>query len=668
MIGAEQLAKLNLLQRSFRFKVIASVLVVVSAVVGFSVWWTLLNAPSDDPSTNAPAAQVAPDSRPRDAFPPSTSATDDTQAVVASPQTGTDLQPRLDPNAVLRAIGSRDATLGVAVGFASAAAVSLLIVWLGVGLTYLAILLLTAVVVVPLRLLPATAELGAVLAGVAALAASFTVFIETARVALSGSHPVLAIARTVVAEAVRMKISLVFIIMLIGWLASLPWLLDESQPLRFRVQTFLQNGAAGAFWALALLTLFFTVATITFEQRDKVIWATVVKPVRAWHYVLGKWIGVMAVNVALLAVAASGVFLFTEYLRAQPARGEIAPYVNADGSDRPTTDRLIVEARVLTARDSRLPDLQPVPAEVVRAALDAVVQNELATVEVDTPEIRRAIEAMYLPSTLQRLEASRTAIAPRQYKTYVFRGLSEAKRLGRPVSLRYKVQAGANDPTSLFALMFEFVDDQTNQSIPISIDTPLNIAQSLDLKPSVINERGELFINIYNGDPLRNKANELTLRFPPDGLEVLYVAGGYEANFLRVTAALLIKLGFVAAAGVFASTFLSFPVAALFTFLVLFAAETSGFLKGALEIYTSVDQEGNVDAFRILIRAIAIPISKVFTGYRALDSTDRLVDGRLLSWSEFLGAGLVILALSAVILAAAVLVFKKRELATYSGH
>jgi len=674
---SDRLAKLNLAQRSTRFKIGASIAVVIAAVVAFTVWWTITHAP-DSAAAQAPgqtSAQSAPqtatpdDQRAEHPAAPRPDAEEESEAgaAVASEQELQSLRPRLDPGDVLSAIGSRDATLGVAFGVAAAAAVALLVIWLGAGLTYLAIAALTVALVGPLKLIPATSELGSMIAGVAALAASFTVFIETARVLLAPSNPVFAVARTVVAEAVRMKISLVFILLLLGWLASLPWLLDEAQPLRYRVQTFLRNGAAGAFWSLALLTMFFSVATVAFEQRDKTIWATIVKPVAAWQYILGKWLGVMAINAALLAVSATGIFLFTEYLRAQPANGEIAAYVNEDGTTSPTTDRLILEARVLTARVAAGPDLPPISQEEV---MQRARERALAGIPAgsDNEEAIRATARNFIPNVTERLEAARTAISPFDDKTYVFTGLKRAKELGKPVTFRYTVQSGANDPTEIVAMLFVLTDHPSGEAIPVPIDAPLDIAQSIDLKPNVISDDGVLRVQIYNGDPTRNLANPLTIRFPPGGLEALYVAGGYEANFLRITTALWVKLGFIAAAGVFAATFLSFPVAALFTFLVLFAAETSGFLRGSLEIYTSVDQEGNTQPFRLVIRAIAIPITKIFAGYRGLDSTDKLVDGRLLSWSDFVVSAAVIGALIIALLGAAVGVFRNRELAIYSGH
>ena len=104
----------------------------------------------------------------------------------------------------------------------------------------------------------------------------------------------------------------------------------------------------------------------------------------------------------------------------------------------------------------------------------------------------------------------------------------------------------------------------------------------------VINDDGTLEIGVINGDPLSGRYNPFSFRFPPGELQILYTAGGYELNFIRIFAAMLIKIGFLAAVGVFAASSLSFPVACFMTALVLFAAETAGFLNEGISIYVTM--------------------------------------------------------------------------------
>ena len=133
------------------------------------------------------------------------------------------------------------------------------------------------------------------LGGLGLLSLSFFILMELLKLLFSGAHPVIAIARNVVSEAVRMKVSIVFMVMLLFGLASLPGLLDDSTPLRYRVQSFLQYGTGGTFWIIAVLVLFLAVGSVAFEQRDRIIWQTMTKPVAPWQYLLGKWLGVVGI-------------------------------------------------------------------------------------------------------------------------------------------------------------------------------------------------------------------------------------------------------------------------------------------------------------------------------------------------------------------------------------
>jgi hypothetical protein len=126
-----------------------------------------------------------------------------------------------------------------------------------------------------MTLVPSLRGTARLLGGAVALTAAFTVLMAAMRVLLSAPGAMFAVAKNVLAEATRLKITLVFIVLLIFMLAALPGLMDPASPLRYRVQSFLQWGTGGAFWIIAILTLVFSVSTVAFEQRDKIIcWAS----------------------------------------------------------------------------------------------------------------------------------------------------------------------------------------------------------------------------------------------------------------------------------------------------------------------------------------------------------------------------------------------------------
>lgn len=734
------LSRLDLLQHDRRFQILASIAVVALAIAGYAGVWV---------AGNAQAAAPAP--TPTPTTPETTPAEN-----VSQPLSWIEAGPigaieRVGHNMLIQVTSTEGA---VAVGFVFLAATiaALIVVWLGLSLSYLAILIIGWALAWPLMTIGATRTLGQILMGLVPLALSFLTLIQAARVALYGSNPVLAIARNVLNEAVRMKISVVFIILLLLLMALIPNALTEDQPLRYRVQQWLSYGLGFSYAVLALLTVFLSVATVTFEQRDKIIWQTATKPVAAWHYVAGKWLGVMVLNAVLLSVAAGGVYIFTEYLRHQPANGESAYYVDLRGHStagakrQPSLDRRILHNQVLVARvgikpEPRAPsDLRldvavqqaladkknPPPGEAQRIRneiikkwndqVEKAVQNELDERKQRDPTFQptEALAAKIRADILKNIETAYRSIDPGRHQEYLFdtrevykRWVRERNRILAPVkrevdriiesgqapesdrdrvseqvlqrfvdegrippfpelTLHYQINSGTNDPTKIYRLYFFLngVPYPNNKGQPVATEVALKAAQTLDFPVALIDDdSGVLALGVLS-DP----SNERTLTFPPDGLEVLYSVGGYELNFLRVIAVMWVKLGFIAAVGIAAGTFLSFPVASLVTLGILFMAESAGFLSTSLDYYSAKSLHGGINWFKVVIRAVSLPIAWTFQVYADLKPTEKLVDGRLISWGSLALAIGVIGAWTIVVLAIGLAIFRKRELAIYSGQ
>ncbi len=689
------LARLNVLQNSRRFKWVASVVTVALIAFAIGVLWVDANRPG---SATAGATAAAPGEPPREG---ATSGAIAPGPVARFIDAGPIALLKHGAEAGKRSLRSAEGTLIIA-GIALAVGTgAVFVIWLGLGLSYLALLLLGWGVAWPLAAFGPTARFGQVLLGVVPLTLFFLVLMQVLRVAFSGSAPVLAVARNVLIEAVRMKVSLVFIVILILFLAAVPGMLTEDQPLRFRVQQWLSYGVGLSYAVLAMLTLFLSAGTVAFEQRDRIIWQTMTKPVRHWEYILGKWLGVMGLNAVLLTVTAAGVYLFTEYLSHQRARGEVAYLVREDGrradptdpqvereieariaeakqrvpgfADTPrareivrhqivnefmSEDRRILELQVLAARAGVEPDPPELVADAVSKAIDDRVEQAIAdnpSIEV-TPALRKEIEK----NLLQEIYMEARSIEPGFQNRYVFRGLGPVKDLAErgELTLRYKVNAGSNNPSAIYRLVFSI------NGFPREVATALKVTNSISIEPDVIDDEGKLVVDIAS-DP----RNAFTINFPPGGLELMYRAGGYEANFFRVMSALWLKLGFIAAVAIAAATFLNFPVACLVALTVLFAAESAVFLKESLEVYVSYDQKTKqVNYFAVFVRAIAIPASWMFQSFSELRPTERLVEGRLVSWTSLAGSAALIGSWTLGALALGWAAFRRRELAIYSGR
>jgi len=642
----ERFGQLDRLQNARMFKIVAScaaVLIYLVVVVGYAVVAAKHGAPSPSPAPAAGAPAETP-----------TGSVGEKGKIPLAPTAAEESE------AIVRSIAQAGAGVTLVAVAASLGLVTYLaITWLGLLLTYLGLMACGLLVVLPGVWVAWYKPYAVLLGGAMSLVIAFTILMRLARLVLGGSGPVMAIARNVLAEAVRMKVSVVFIVLLILGLASLPGWLNPGEFLRYRVQVFLQYGTGGAFWVIAILTLAFSASTVSFDQRDRTIWQTMTKPVSAWQYILGKWLGVVALNAVLLTVTGAAVFQFTEFLRAQPAAGEREAYEITGG--QLTEDRRILETQVLTARVA----VQCEPPAIDR---DAFEQNVLARVEEEkkgnsnfraTPEVVAKIRKDLLESWGQ----SYRSLAPGGNEVYVFSGLGEARDKVLPLTFRWRINSGSNAPDQIFRLSMSFSGDQ-----PVVQACGLGYFHSLQLFPSVVDSAGLVPVEIWNGDLYSGVPNHSSVSFPPGGLEVSYVAAGFRSNFVRVMLVLWVKLAFLAMVAIWASTFLSFPVACLVAFGTFFCAESATFLSEALENYASVDDKNNVIWYAMVIRAIAVAVSGSFKVYADLRPTGRLVEGTLLPWSSVAGGVGAITGAMAVLYGAAVAILRRRELAVYSGQ
>jgi len=674
---AKVLSALDRTQQSRWFKIIASVIVIALTAVLFISYWVAATKARD--TAMAPVREAQAEAR-REAE----------EAAAAAKAEGTTVSSEelnrpteaLDATArvVEGIVRGQHSVAAVGAGLAIAAGIALVVIWLGLGITYLGLIVACGLLLGAVFGLEKLQVFSGVLrvmtppvVGIVALLASFTALMRLAGLLLSGSNPVFSIARNVLTEAVRLRVSLVFIVLLMFSLAALPLLLTDDQPLRYRVQAFLQYATGGSFLLIALLIVLFSVSTVATEQRDKIIWQTVTKPVAAWQYILGKWMGVGVLAAVLLAVSASGIFIFTEFLRRQPAQGESAAFVASDASILMSEDRLMLETQVLTSK-TRVqlapPELDPVALE---REIQARIQQELDSGNIPkgatAAEQQRATETVAVEmrrSLLANVALAFRTVEAGDTRRFVFSNLQGARDSARPVILRFKIQSGGNMPDQLYRVTFSF---PVSSDPPMVIDTPLDQPQTLRLSSRLIDGDGNLVVDVINGDLFRGVANPLSITFPPeDGFELSYVSGSFTANYFRLMTVLWVKLLFLAMVGITCSTFMSFPVATLVACVTFWAAEGSNFLLKSLESFQTETMEGKKIWINIIIGKIAEGIGTTFKIYGDLRPTARLVEGEALPWSTLAFGTFVLLAATLVLYMIGVMIFKRRELAMYSGH
>ncbi len=564
--------------------------------------------------------------------------------------------------------------------------------------------------------------------GIGSLSILFLVLIQVARLLLSAPIGPLAVARFVLDEAVRMKLALVFIVLLIIYIPFLATQLDTHERLQYRVQTFLSYGTGVSYALLAVMTVFLSTATVAFEQRDKQIFQIASKPLSRFKYLMGKWIGLAVLNGLLLLMTGGAIFWFTQYLRTQP------------GMD--AYDEMAVTEQVLTSRIGVRPTVPDFREEAkARAAQRAAEDPELK----DNPT---AI-ANLANEMLSELQSQMLSIPPGEYREYLFENVTPISRSfkttvhfdGEPIVVPSRIQSPfdlmvrSEDGETFYvpqtpsqpgqfqlgfaedATLIRFIPPDSQQtfpnplregqtvrieyypenaltlryklnsgqdmpdvSVPITIWLEGNVimpqeavlvqTQNVMIPAGFVNDDHTLSVRIANGNMNTGQVYGETITIPWDGLEIMYKVDTFEANYFRAMLIVWLKLGFLAMLGIAAATFASFPVACLLAFTIFFGAESAPFLAASLENFDKVDPVTKERYyFNTIIWEIASAMQWLLRQYGSVRPTQNLIEGRNVSWAvvsqTFIWISVLWTGLTAFI---GWVIFRARQLAIYSGH
>jgi hypothetical protein len=489
------------------------------------------------------------------------------------------------------------------------------------------------------------------LAAAMALGAAVVALLGAARWALGFGGPMLGVARAVIEEAVRLKVAVVFIALLVIVLPLLPAAIGADQPLRYRVQSFLAYAMGLSGFLLSLMTLLLACATLSGEVEQKQIFTTAVKPIARWMYLLGKWLGLAALNALLAAAAGATIWLLaTQHLARQPAHNDY--------------DRGALDQEVLIARRA----VDPAPAQPlsrrVEARLKQLAESEPgALVELGRLEAADLGLGPITDAERMRLGAVRAerqiaeetlvqwlTIAPGRSQTYVFDGLPAAAAGGGFVQLQYKLRANVQLP-----------GDEAPVTLRINgrerrVNLVLDARQALPIPAELIGPEGRLELTVVNHAP-----QDATITFMSvSDVRVFHAVGSFEANLARGMAAMWIKLLFLTAAGLAAASFAGFPVAALTAGAVWLIADVSGFMVESFQ-YAARSAEGEV-ARRLIDAGQALV--GLFSAYARFDPTRAIAEGRVFGWEELAAcAGWIGVGWTAAALGAGMAIFSRRELA-----
>ena len=132
-------------------------------------------------------------------------------------------------------------------------------------------------------------------------------------------QPLLAIAWLTWKAAFRFRLFLVVAVLLLGSVVGLPLLIKDDGTARGFTQILLTYTLGTISALLGLSTLWLACGTLARDMEDCTIQVVAVKPIARWQIWLGKWVGIMSLNAALLGLSGASVYGLLQWRATQQA-------------------------------------------------------------------------------------------------------------------------------------------------------------------------------------------------------------------------------------------------------------------------------------------------------------------------------------------------------------
>jgi hypothetical protein len=445
--------------------------------------------------------------------------------------------------------------------------------------------------------------------------------------------------------AFRYRLFWVIVTLLLAAVVGLPLLIKHDGTAEGFAQILITYTLGSVTALLGLCTLWLACGTLARDIEECQIQMVLVKPVARWQVWLGKWLGLVTLNATLLALAGASIYGLVEW--------------RARGLSQLEVFKL--QSQVLVARASAKPaslDTQ-IEAETKRQLQEKIEKHQLG--DANAADVANSIREG-LMAEVQSVPFD----AVRPWEIHL--GADRDRLKGQALYLRVKFNTAASDQAATFYGDWILGNPQTKEVVRMDrMSMAPDTFQEFPVPGDFVDDKGNIYIAFHN-------PNKAAMLFPlTDGLEVLYRVGGFAPNLVRGLGIILCWMALLAALGLAAASFLSFPVAAFCSLAVLTIGLSSGTLANVVSEGTvlGMNQETGQKESTAL-DDVMVPVYRrilsVINVVEQFSPVDSLSTGRVITWGELgRAAAEIVLLLGGILGVFGVIVFHRRELATAAG-
>ena len=447
-----------------------------------------------------------------------------------------------------------------------------------------------------------------------------------------------AVAQNTIAQALRMKVALLVILMLLVLLPMMGAITEGDGTLKGKLQTFVSYSLSMTSLMLCTLSIAISIYCVSDDIKRRHIFLVATKPIRRSQILLGKFLGVVLLNVFLLAVYASIIWGFTMML----------PVINKSSDE----EIAVAQRQFFTAR-------KEVQVKVDMEKFKALADERYDQLEKLYQLPENMTEEKIRKELLNQERLKDRSVEVGHVKSWIFNDV-HPKSQDDTLFIQYEYEAATTTPDNKILGQWAVGDDRQvdkyapgqwkTNIYPVTRREGVRIQYEFEVPADCVAEDGYVAVMFKN--PFENATTVI-----PQDVKLLYKTGSFNTNYIRVVLVLLSRLICLSAIGIFASTWLSFPVAVFVTVGIFCLAVVNSFFSESVA--------GLAQAARIAYNLTLMPIVWMLPKFdAAYDPTPYLITSKLLS-SSLLGEIYLytVFIKSSILIFFGIIIFRFRELA-----
>lgn len=397
---------------------------------------------------------------------------------------------------------------------------------------------------------------------------------------------ILSVARFTVLSILRFRVGIVLLIVLAIGVIGLPFILKHNGTAEAFIQVYLTYTVGFVTLLLGLTTLWLGCSLLSKDIEENQLQLITSKPIARWEIWTGKWLGLSLFNGIMMIFSGVAIYGLLIYQSSKLSEGE----------------QLILKERVMVARNAVSEPPQDRSAEIENILQERMKKEDVAKMGEDAVR-QRVMEDVFMIDQVVNPQHMR-------FWNIDLPTWRQEKISAEPTHIRFKFHAAEFQRGRDYSMTWVVAKRDGSELWRENFTLPANQFHEILIPPSSIPEKEPFRIECRN-------YNDMTLIFPQsDPLQLLYKDGSFSTNYTRALAIIFAGLVLMGALGLFASSFLSFPVATFMTLGLVLLFSSGQLIQEVLLENTLGDAEregGPSNAVRTLDK-VMIPVFKFVGG------------------------------------------------------